>query len=66
LKHKTGFVMKPYQADSRGERELEFYRKVYEGTDNPCSTEVRRRLQQLTPTFFGVSNIASEQGKTYF
>ena len=53
-----GKLLKPIQAPPRGEREVKFYKSVFE-----CETSDQTilKLRQFLPTFYGVKHVALPQ-----
>ena len=54
LKHRLGYVLKLVQKPPLGQREVDFYRRVYEDSSE---LDVHIQLRALIPKFYGVTNI---------
>jgi len=57
LQHHLGFVLKPVQPPPRGDREVDFYRKI-----SSSNHEDDVSFRPKTPRFHGVENIVKEDG----
>jgi len=57
LQHHLGFVLKPVQPPPRGDREVDFYRKISSSNHKDDVS-----FRQMTPRFHGVENIVKEDG----
>jgi 1D-myo-inositol-tetrakisphosphate 5-kinase/inositol-polyphosphate multikinase len=61
LKHKDGYVLKPIEKQSCGERETNFYQDLQCATDS-----VSVELKKLVPKYLGSTTLKiNEKGKTF-
>ena len=54
LKHRLGYVLKLVQKPPLGQREVDFYRRVYEDAGE---LDIHHELKEFIPRFHGVTNI---------